>query len=81
MLSLFKYITRSSTLSIEEIKLFAVVNWIFYVSDFLKFFAMPCKYGLILLKYLSTDSVLLLSSLYSYSIYSLHQKLLNLTGL
>ena len=33
MLSLFECITRSSSWSLEEIKLFAIANWIFHVSD------------------------------------------------
>ena len=36
ILSLFECITRSSSLSIKKIKLFAVANWIFHVSDFLR---------------------------------------------
>ena len=44
MLSLFECITRFSSLSIEEIKLFAIVNWIFHVSDFLRLFIMSFKY-------------------------------------
>ena len=31
-ISMFEYITRSSSLSMEEIYLFAIVNWIFHVS-------------------------------------------------
>ena len=31
---IFEYITRSSSLFMEEIKLFAIVNWIIYVSGF-----------------------------------------------
>ena len=38
MLSLFESITRSSPLSMEEIKLFPIVNWVFHVSHFLKLF-------------------------------------------
>ena len=34
MLSPFECITHSSSLSLEEIKLIAIVNWIFYLSDF-----------------------------------------------
>ena len=68
MLSLFECITCSSLLSKEEIKLFAIVNSIFYVSDFLRLFMMSFKYRLILLRYSSTDSVLFLSQLLLYSI-------------
>ena len=67
MLLLFKCITRFSPLSLEEIKLIAMVNWIFHVSYFLRFM-MPFKYGLILLRCSSTDSVLFLSLLLLYSI-------------
>ena len=59
MLSLFECITRSSSLSIEQTKLFAIVYWIFYLSDFLRIF-MSFKYALILLRYSSTDGVLFL---------------------
>ena len=68
MLSLFECIAGSSSLSMEEIKLFAIVNWIFHVSEFLRLFMMSFKYSLILLRYSSTDSVLLLSPILSYSI-------------
>ena len=67
MLLLFECITCSSSLSMEEIKLFAIVNWIFYVSVFLRLF-MSFKYLVILLRYSSTVSVLFLSPLLSYSI-------------
>ena len=48
MLSLLERITHSSSLSMEEIKLFAIVNWIFHMSDFLRLSMMSFKYGLIL---------------------------------
>ena len=51
VLSLFECIIRSSSLSIEEIKLFAIVNWIFHVSNFLRLFIMLLKYGLIYLDF------------------------------
>ena len=38
MLSLFECIARSWSLSMEKVKLFAIVNWIFHVSDFLRLF-------------------------------------------
>ena len=41
----------------EEMKVIAIVHWIFYVSDFLRLFIMSFKYGLVLLRYSSTDSV------------------------
>ena len=56
MLLLIECITRSSSLSMEEIKLFAIVNWIFHVSKFLRLLMMSFKHGLILLRYSSTDS-------------------------
>ena len=61
----FWIIIRSSSLSMEEIKLLAIVNWIFHVPDILKLFMMLFKYGLTLLRYSSTDSVLFLSLLLS----------------
>ena len=67
MLLLFECITCSSSLPLEEIELIAIVNWNFHVSDFLRLFMMSFKYGLILLRYSSTD-VLFLSPLLSYSI-------------
>ena len=60
MLSLFERITCSLSLSMKEINLFAIVNWIFHASDFFRFIMMSFKYGLILLAYSSTDSVLFL---------------------
>ena len=57
-LSLFERTTHSSSLSVEEIKLFNIANWIFYVSYFLRLFIMSFKYGLILLRYSCTDIVL-----------------------
>ena len=47
--------TLSSSLSMEEIKLFAIFNWIFHVSPFLRLFVMSFKYGLTLLRYHLTD--------------------------
>ena len=71
-ISLFKCITRSSCLSLEEVKLIAIVNWIFHMLNFLKLFMMSFKYSLILLRYSATDSVLFLSPLLyiQYSCYS-----------
>ena len=68
MLSLFECITRSYLLPIEEIKVFAIVNWIFYASDFLRVLMMFFKYAPNLLRYFSNDSVLFLSLLLSHSI-------------
>ena len=64
MLSIFEWITRSSSLSLEEIKLIGIVNCIFHVSDNLKLFMISSsKYGLISLRYSSAYSVLFLSPL------------------
>ena len=62
--SLFECIICSSSISTEEIELSAVVNWIFQVLDLLRLFIMM----FILLRYSSTDIVLFLSPLLSYSI-------------
>ena len=72
MLSFFECIRHSSSSAIDEIKLFAIVNWIFHVSDILRLFMMFFNYGLILLRYFSTDSVLFLSLLLfnSYNCYT-----------
>ena len=67
MLLPFKCITLSSSLSLKEIKLIAIVNWIFHVLDFLGTFTF-FKYGLILSRYYSTGSILFLSPLLLYSI-------------
>ena len=60
MLLLFECITCTSSLSMEEIKLFAIVNWIFCVSDFLKLFwfmAVLVIYVYGLLWFLFSDTV------------------------
>ena len=49
-------------------KVVAIVNWIFHMSDTLGLFMIFFNYGLILLRYSSTDRVLFLPSLLSYSI-------------
>ena len=67
MLLLLECITYSSYLSLEDIRLNAIANWIFHVSDFLGSFAISFKYDLILLRYSSIDSVLFLSPLLPYS--------------
>ena len=71
MLPLFECITHSSSLSMEEIKLFAIVSWIFYVPDLI----MSFKHCLNLLRFSSTDSVLFLTPLLF-----VFNKLLTLTG-
>ena len=75
MLPLFLCITDSLSLYIEEINLFANGYWVFHVSEFLRLFMMSFKYGLFkygfkygLLTYSSTNSVLSILSLLSYSI-------------
>ena len=55
MLPLFECIKWSSSLYMEEVKLFAIVNWTFHASDFLRLFTMSFKYGIILLRYSLTD--------------------------
>ena len=59
--------------------LIAIANLIFHVSDFLRLFVISFKYDLILLRYFSTDYVLFLLPLLSYSI--LLKKVLTITGL
>ena len=68
MLSFLDYITRFSSLVVEEIKLISIANWIFHESDFLRLVMMSFKRSLILLGYSSTDSALFLSPLLSHSI-------------
>ena len=79
VLSLFECITHSLSLSIEEIFFFTIASWIFHVSDFLRLFMKSFKYGLVSLRYSLTECFLFLSSLLSYSILLLLQKLLPLT--
>ena len=68
ILTLFEYITHSLLLSsLQEIKLLFIGNWIFQVLDFLRSSMISFKYGLVLLRYSSTDSVFLLP-LFLYSI-------------
>ena len=58
MLPVFECITSSSSVSLEDIKLIAIVNWIFHASDFLRSVMISFKYGLTLLRYSSIYSVL-----------------------
>ena len=51
---------------VEYIKLIVTNNWIFHVSDCLRSFTMSLKYGLILSRYSSTDSVLYFYHSYFY---------------
>ena len=68
-LSLFKFITRSSSLSsLEDIKLIVTVHWILQVPDCLRSFTRSLNYSLILLRNSSTDSILFSSLLLLYSI-------------
>ena len=50
-----------SLLSLEEIKLIGIVNWIIHVLDFF-------KYGLILLRYSLTDRVLYVTATFLFNI-------------
>ena len=68
MLLNFECTTCSLLLSIEEIKLIAIVSPSLHVSDFLRLFMMSFKYGLISLRYSSIDSVLFLWPLFLFSI-------------
>ena len=45
LISLFEFITRSSLLSLVEIKLIGSVNSIFHMSNFLRLFMISSKYG------------------------------------
>ena len=78
MLSLFEWMAHSSSLSIKEMKLFAIVNWIFHILDVLRLCMMSFNYGLILCRYSLTNSVLLLSLLllHQYNFYSKSYSLL-----
>ena len=66
LFSLFECITCYSSSFLAEIKLIAIVNWIFQVSGLLRLFMMSFKYGLILFGYSPIESVLFLSPLLSY---------------
>ena len=68
LLSLFECISYTSSFSSEEMKLLAIVNWIFGVLDFVRLFTLFFKYILFLSKYSSTNSFLFLSTLHSCSI-------------
>ena len=65
MLALFEGIKNYSLVSL---KLIAIVNRIFHVSDFLQLFMISFKYDQILSRYSLIESVLFLSLLPSYSI-------------
>ena len=63
MLSLFECIKRSLSVFSEDIKLIAIVDWVFHVSNFWRLFSILLSYGLILFRYSSIDNVLILSLL------------------
>ena len=67
MLSLFECIKHSWFVLLEKIKLIALVNLVFLVSFFVRLF-ISFRYGLILLINSTTERVLFLSPLLSYSI-------------
>ena len=67
MLSILECIVRVSLVSLEDKKLIATVNRIFYSPLVLRSFIMLLKYGLIFTRYSSIDSVLSLLPLLSYS--------------
>ena len=60
ILSLFERNACSTSLSMKEMELFAIVNWIFLCVRSFEIFYMPFKYGLTLLRHSSTDSDLFL---------------------
>ena len=63
MLLLFECITCSSSMSLEEINVVPIVNYIFHLPDFLRLFMMSFKDGLISFRHSLIDSALLLSPL------------------
>ena len=67
ILSLFEYITSSSSLCMEEINLFDFVSSNFQLSSLFRLFTISFKYGLTLLRYYSTGSASFWSPLLSYS--------------
>ena len=64
ILRLFKCITCFSSLSLEDIKLVAIVIWIFDATDFLRSLMISFKYVLILLIYSLIDSFNSISDTY-----------------
>ena len=59
---------------VEDIKLSVTNNWIFHVWNCLRSFTLSLKYGLILSRYSSTDSVLYFYHSYFYSQYNHYSK-------
>ena len=55
---IFRCITHSSLLSMEEITLFAIVKWTVHEPDFLRLFMMYFKHGLLLWTHSSTEYVI-----------------------
>ena len=80
-LSLSEWNKASLSVSLEGINLFAIVNSIFHVLDFLGLFMIPFRHGLILLRYFSVDGPLFLSLLLPYQLKLLLEKLLTSIGL
>lgn len=68
VLSLSKCITHILSLSFEDLKLIAIVRWLFDASGFLRLLMIFFKYGLISSSYSLTGNVLFLSPLLSYAI-------------
>ena len=68
MLPLFECITHSPAVSLEEIKLITIFNWIFYMSNLLRSFMIFFKCGLISSRYSWISTILFFSPLLSYSI-------------
>ena len=66
MLSLFECISCSSSLFLEEMNLIAIINLIFYLSDFWRSFMMSFKYDLIFSRYPLIEKFLLLKPLILY---------------
>ena len=66
-LSLFECITPSSSLSLKDTRLIAILLWVFHVSTFLRSLMIFSKYGLILIRYSPIDKVLFLPLLLSCS--------------
>ena len=78
MSSLFE--VRVSLVSLEDMKLIAIDNRFFQSPWVLRSFILLLKYGLILRRYYSIDSVLPLSPILSYFIYLLLKALPIFTG-
>ena len=64
----FECITLSPTISLEEIELIVIDNWIFQVSDFLRLFITSFKYCLTSLKYSSIDISISITFLFDINV-------------